>query len=307
MRELVVISGKGGTGKTCITASLAVLAWNKVLVDCDVDAANLHLLLEPKEQEKKPFYGLPKAVIEKKDCLECELCAHLCRFDAIRKFVVNPLACEGCGVCFHACPCGAVKMVDHLAGYIYLSETKYGPLVHARLGMAEGNSGKLVTAVRQQAKAIAEKEGYELLVTDGPPGIGCPVIACLSGTDLALIVTEPTLSGLHDLDRVLALVEHFRGKAAVCINKWDLSQKNSREIETMCKAKGIPVVGKIPYDPAVNDAVRLGRPVVEGNGNQVAGEIVNMWDRLVDLLSLHLEEPGDAYLRVQVPELRPGD
>ncbi|MEW6275204.1 MAG: ATP-binding protein [Bacillota bacterium] len=287
MKELVVVSGKGGTGKTSITASLAVLAWNKVMVDCDVDAANLHLLLEPKEREKKPFYGLPKAVIEKKECLKCALCENLCRFDAIRGFAVNPLACEGCGVCFHACPCDAVKMVDHLAGYLYLSETKYGPLVHARLAVAEGNSGKLVTYVRQQAKEIAEKEGCGLLITDGPPGIGCPVIACLSGADLALIVTEPTLSGLHDLERVMALVEHFQGKAAVCVNKWDLSQRNSLEIEAMCKAKGVPVVGKIPYDPVVNDAVRLGCPVVQYNGTRVAGGIVDMWDGLVKLLSLH--------------------
>jgi len=286
VKELVIISGKGGTGKTCVAGSLAVLAENKVLVDCDVDAANLHLLLQPEEHEKKPFYGLPKAVIEKKDCLECELCTNLCRFDAVREFVVNPLVCEGCGVCFHACPVGAVKMVDHLAGYLYLSGTKYGPLVHAQLGIAEGNSGKLVSAVRQQAKEIAEKEGHDLIITDGPPGIGCPVIASLSGVDLALIVTEPTLSGIHDLERVLALVEHFQGKAAVCINKWDLSPLNSREIESFCAAGDVSVVGKIPYEPAVNDAVRLGRPAVQYDCGRVAEEVVNMWDRLVKLLSL---------------------
>jgi len=286
VKELVVVSGKGGTGKTCITASLAVLASDKVLVDCDVDAANLHLLLEPRQQEKKPFYGLPKARIEKQDCLECALCASLCHFDAIRGFAVQPLACEGCGVCFHACPCNAVKMVDNLSGYLFLAQTNYGPLVYAQLAVAEGNSGKLVAAVRQQAREVAEKKGSALIITDGPPGIGCPVIASLSGVDLALLVTEPTLSGLHDLERILALVEHFQEKAAVCINKWDLNQENSREIEAISESKGVPVVGKIPYDPEVNKAVRRRLPVVRLNGGPAAREIVKMWDRLAQVLSL---------------------
>ena len=286
MKELVVVSGKGGTGKTCLTASLAVLARNKVLADCDVDAANLHLLLEPRQQEKKPFYGLPKAIIEKQNCLECAHCTSLCHFNAIREFTVQPLACEGCGVCFHACPCDAVRMVDYLAGYLFLSQTKYGPLVHAQLAVAEGNSGKLVAAVRQQAREVAKREGSALIITDGPPGIGCPVIASLSGVDLALLVTEPTLSGLHDLERILALVEHFQGKAAVCINKWDLNQENSREIEAISETKGIPVVGKIPYDPEVNESVRRRLPVVRLNGGRAAREIVKMWNGLAELLSL---------------------
>ncbi len=286
MKELAIISGKGGTGKTCVAGALAVLAWNKVLVDCDVDAANLHLLLEPQEKEKKPFHGPPKAVIDPDKCLECELCANLCHFGAIRNFTVDPLACEGCGVCFHACPCQAVKMVDHLAGCLYVSATRYGPLVHARLGIAEGNSGKLVSAARKRAREIAEKEGFSLIIADGPPGIGCPVIACLSGIDLALVVTEPTLSGLHDLERVLGLVEHFQGKAAVCVNKWDLSQEYTREIETLCNRKGIALVGKIPYDPAVNEAVRQKLPVIQYNTGPASEEIVNMWDRLVKVLAL---------------------
>ncbi|MCL6447084.1 MAG: ATP-binding protein [Armatimonadetes bacterium] len=285
MKELVIISGKGGTGKTSLAGALAVLAGNKVLVDCDVDAANLHLLLNPRVEKEEPFYGLPKAVIDREQCLECELCMELCQFGAIRNFTVSELACEGCGVCFHACPDRAIRMVEHQAGRLYVSSTRYGPLVHAQLGIAEGNSGKLVSAVRQRAKEIAEKEGYGLIITDGPPGIGCPVIACLSGADVVLVVTEPTLSGRHDLERVLRLVEHFQEKAAVCVNKWDLSPENTREIENFCRQKEIALIGKIPYDPAVNEAVRQKVPVVLHNSGAAGEEIVNLWDNLVKMLS----------------------
>lgn len=285
MKELVIVSGKGGTGKTSLAGAFAVLAGNKVLVDCDVDAANLHLLLNPRLEKEEPFYGLSKAVIDRKHCLECELCRELCQFGAIRNFSVSELACEGCGVCFHACPDRAIRMVEHQAGWLYVSRTRYGPLIHAQLGIAEGNSGKLVSAVRQRAREIAEKEGYGLIITDGPPGIGCPVIACLAGVDVVLVVTEPTLSGRHDLERVLWLVEHFQEKAVVCVNKWDLSPENTREIEKFCRQKEISLIGKIPYDPAVNEAVRRKIPVVLHNSGAAGEEIVSLWDKLAKMLS----------------------
>jgi len=286
LKELVVISGKGGTGKTCITGSFAVLAQNKILVDCDVDAANLHLLLGPTQNDQQPFYGMPKAVIDKEKCSECGICANLCRFDAIKEFEVNSLACEGCAVCYHACPNEAIQMAEHLSGYLYISDTRFGWLVHARLGIGEGNSGKLVAAVRQQARKIAEDNRCDLIITDGPPGIGCPVISSLSGADLALIVTEPTLSGLHDMERVLTLVDHFEGKAAVCINKFDLSISNTEEIQQKCKEKGVPVVGKIPYDKEVIKAVRAGRPVVDYTSGKVKDKIIALWDETKKQLSL---------------------
>jgi len=285
VKELVIVSGKGGTGKTCVAGSLAVLAENKVLADCDVDAANLHLLAGPRKTQKEPFFGLPKAVIEKDKCQECRLCEKLCRFGAIGNFKVDPLKCEGCAVCFHACPADAVKITDRQAGYLLVSDTEYGPLVHARLGIAEGNSGKLVSIVRQRAKEIAEKEGFGLIITDGPPGIGCPVISSLSGADLVLAVTEPTVAGVHDLERVLSLVEHFGIKAAVCINKWDLNPENTLAIEFFCDREKIALAGKIPYDPAVTEAVRQNSPVVRNGSGPAAQAILNLWDNLKNLLS----------------------
>ncbi|MCL6449064.1 MAG: ATP-binding protein [Armatimonadetes bacterium] len=285
MKELVIVSGKGGTGKTCVAGSLAALAENKVLADCDVDAANLHLLAAPRKTHREPYFGMPKAAVEKEKCRECGLCEQLCRFGAIRNFQVDVPACEGCAVCFYACPAGAVKMTDHRAGYLFVSETEYGPLVHARLGIAEGNSGKLVSAVRRRAKEIAEKEGYGLIITDGPPGIGCPVISSLSGADLALAVTEPTAAGVHDLERVLDLVEHFGIKAAVCINKWDLNPENTLAVQSLCARKKIALAGKIPYDPAVIEAVRRNSPVVRNGSGPAARAMKKLWDRLEKLLS----------------------
>jgi len=286
LKELVVVSGKGGTGKTCIVGSFAAVARNKVLVDCDVDASNLHLLLRPEQKDQKPFYGMPKAVIDKEKCSECGICADLCRFDSIKEYEVNSLACEGCAVCYHACPNEAIQMAEHLSGYLYISDTRFGQLVHAQLDIGEGNSGKLVAAVRQQARKIAEDNICDLIVTDGPPGIGCPVISSLSGADLALIVTEPTLSGLHDMERVLALVEHFEGKAAVCINKFGLSISNTEEIQCKCKEKGVSIAGKIPYDKVVIEAVRAGCPVVDYTSGKVTDSILRLWDEVKKQLSM---------------------
>jgi MinD superfamily P-loop ATPase len=277
MREIVVLSGKGGTGKTVVAASLAALADNKVLCDCDVDAANLHLLLQPKVSETHEFWGQKVAAIDQQACTSCGLCLDVCRFDAIQEFQVDPLSCEGCGFCLHVCPEQAVTMVDALAGHWYVSDTRYGPLVHARLDAGQENSGKLVTAVRQKARAIAKEEGSDYILSDGPPGIGCPVISSLSGASLALIVSEPSLSAIHDLERVLAVCRHFGVKALVCINKYDLHEGNSRHIEDYCRQAGIDVGAKIPFDTMVSDAIAQGVPVVEFDDGVVSQQMEELW------------------------------
>jgi MinD superfamily P-loop ATPase len=277
MREIVVLSGKGGTGKTVVAASFAALADSKVLCDCDVDAANLHLVLQPTVKETHEFWGPKVAIIDQEACTRCGLCVDACRFDAVREFQVDPFACEGCGLCLHVCPERAVTMVDRLAGHWYLSDTRYGPLVHARLGAGQENSGRLVAVVRQRARAIAEGEGSAYILSDGPPGIGCPVISSLSGASLALIVTEPSLSASHDLKRVLAVSGHFRVPALVCINKYDLDEGNSRHIESYCRDVGIDVGAKIPFDTAVTDAITHGVPVVEFGDGIVSRRIEELW------------------------------
>ncbi len=277
MREIVVLSGKGGTGKTIVVASLAALADNKVLCDCDVDAANLHLVLQPTVKETHEFWGLKVAVIDPEACTGCGLCVDACRFDAIDEFQVAPLACEGCGFCLHVCPEQAVTMVDTLAGHWYVSDTRYGPLVHARLGAGQENSGKLVTAVRQKARLIAKDEDSAYILSDGPPGIGCPVISSLSGASLALIVSEPSLSAIHDLERVLAVCRHFGVAPLVCINKYDLDEANSRHIEDYCRRAGIDVAVKIPFDTVVTDAIAQGVPVVDFSDGLVSRKMEELW------------------------------
>jgi MinD superfamily P-loop ATPase len=277
VREIVVLSGKGGTGKTVVAASFAALADNKVVCDCDVDAANLHLVLQPAVRETHEFWGQKMAVIDREACTGCGLCVEACRFDAIRDFQVDPLACEGCGFCFHVCPEQAVRMVDTLAGHWYVSDTRHGPLVHARLEAGQENSGKLVTAVRQKARVMAKEKGAAYILSDGPPGIGCPVISSLSGASLALIVTEPSLSAIHDLERVLAVCRHFRVPALACINKYDLDEGNSRHIEDYCRKAGIDVGAKIPFDTVVSEAVAQGVPVVAFGDGLVSQRMEDLW------------------------------
>jgi len=285
MKEVVVLSGKGGTGKTSIVGSLAALAKNKVLADCDVDAADLHLLLEPVIKQKHEFWSGQVAVIDEEKCTQCGLCQELCRFKAIEDFKVDPVSCEGCGFCFHICPAEAVTMKENLSGHWFISDTKYGSLVHARLGIAQENSGKLVALVRQQAKLMAEKEGADCIISDGPPGIGCPVISSLSGASLALLVTEPTLSGIHDLERVLGVCRHFDIPALVCINKYDINQENTRQIESYCSSQGVEVASKIPFDNMVTEAMVQGLPVVEYSDNSVSREINLLWQNISRFLS----------------------
>jgi len=276
----VVLSGKGGTGKTSIVGSLAAITQSKVLADCDVDAADLHLLLQPVTQQKHEFWSGQVAFIDEEKCTQCGLCQEVCRFDAINDFKVDSIACEGCGFCFHICPDEAIMMRENLSGHWSISETKYGPLVHARLGIAQENSGKLVALVRQQAKQIAEKQGFNYIISDGPPGIGCPVISSLSGANLALLVTEPTLSGIHDLERVLGVCHHFGVPAIVCINKYDINEDNTRQIENYCLGQGVEVATKIPFDNVVTEALVQGLPVVEYSQGKVTQEIESLWQRI---------------------------
>jgi MinD superfamily P-loop ATPase len=285
MKELVVLSGKGGTGKTSIVGSFATLAKNKVLADCDVDAADLHLLLEPVIQQKHEFWSGQVAVIDEEKCTQCGLCQELCHFKAIEDFRVDPTSCEGCGFCYHICPAEAITMEENLSGHWFISDTKYGSLVHARLGIAQENSGKLVALVRQQAKEMAEKQGATYIISDGPPGIGCPVISSLSGANLALLVTEPTLSGIHDLERVLGVCHHFGVPSLVCINKYDVNEDNTHQIENYCLSQGVEVASKIPFDNVVTEAMVQGLPVVEYGDNSVSQQIDLLWQNIAKLLA----------------------
>jgi MinD superfamily P-loop ATPase len=289
-KQIVVISGKGGTGKTVLSACFAALAENAVLADVDVDASNLHLLLHPEIQERHVFRSGQKARIDIDQCTGCGQCLPACRFDALTeddtgKVSVDSLPCEGCGVCFHVCPVQAVQMEIPISGEWYVSKTRYGPLVHARLGIAEENSGKLVTQVRKKAREIAESGGHDLLIMDGSPGIGCPVIASLTGTDLAVIVTEPTLSGRHDMERIVSLARHFNIRAVACINKYTLNPDNSAGIERWCLEQSIPVAGKIAFEPGVVESVVRGIPYVEYSSNSSADEIRRMWHSISNLLN----------------------
>jgi MinD superfamily P-loop ATPase len=286
MREVVVLSGKGGTGKTSIVASFAVLAQSKVLADCDVDAADLHLLLSPTIREEKEFWSGQVAFIDREKCIECDLCQEICRFDAVQNYTVDPVSCEGCGFCHQICPTEAITMQEIMAGHWFISDTRYGSLVHARLGVAGENSGKLVALVRNNAKLLAESQNLDYIITDGPPGIGCPVISSLSGANLALLVTEPTLSGMHDLDRVIGVCRHFGVPALVCINKYDINEENTSQIESYCFNQGVEVVCKIPFDNVVTEAIVHGLPVVEYSSSEVTQRIRELWQ----IISAKLEK-----------------
>jgi len=286
MKEIVVLSGKGGTGKTSIVACFASLAESKVLADCDVDAADLHLLLKPSIKEDKEFWSGRVAFIDGEKCTECGLCQELCRFGAINDFEVDPVSCEGCGLCYQVCPVDAVTMKDSMSGHAFISETKYGYLCHARLGIAQENSGKLVALVRQNAKLIAERENLDYIITDGPPGIGCPVISSLSGANLALLVTEPTLSGIHDLERVIGVCRHFGVRVLVCINKCDINEDNANRIESYCGEERIEVAARISFDNVMTEAIVQGLPVVEYADGKVTQQIKGLWR----IVSAKLEE-----------------
>lgn len=286
MKQIAVISGKGGTGKTTITASFAALAHDVVIADCDVDAATLHLLLHPQIVEKQEFRGSKLAVMDRRKCVECGLCRDACRFDAINHdFKIDPFLCEGCGVCVVVCPEGTVSLQERISGYAFVSKTKYGTMSHARLNPGEANSGKLVTLVRHNARQIAEKENRKLILIDGPPGIGCPVIASVSGVDVGLAVAEPTVSGIHDLKRALQLLNHFNVPPFVCINMYDINKKNTEKIVKFCEKNKVEVAGKIPFDPIVTEGMVAEKTVVEYSPESIVSqEIETVWKRALSAL-----------------------
>ena len=278
--EIVVISGKGGTGKTVFTSCLASLFQDKVVADCDVDAPDLHLLFTPLVKRQEDFPGTPHASIDPDKCTGCGRCLEVCRFGAVTvgepggvTYSIDELACEGCAVCAWTCPAGAISMKAGTGGKWYVSDTRFGTLVHARLGVAQENSGKLVTVVRREARKAAIEKGCRFVVIDGPPGIGCPVIASVAGANLTVAVTEPTLSGIHDLERVLELTSHFGVKTGVIINKFDLNSEIVLKMERFLETAGVPLLGKIHFDTTVNRAIAEGRTVIEYSDSKVAREM----------------------------------
>jgi len=300
LKQIVILSGKGGTGKTSVAAALAHLAatryassstgaghqFDTVLVDADVDASNLELVLSPQVLETHEFQGGQIAIIDEDLCDGCGRCAELCRFDAIAEqdnvYTVDPIACEGCALCFYQCPMEAIRMEEQMAGRWFRSPTRYGPLMHAVLLPAQENSGKLVTLVKQQGRLLAMDDELEFVLVDGHPGIGCPVISAAAGADLALIVAEPTAAGIHDMDRALATTDHFGIRSLVCINKTDLYPKGVQEIESYCEQKGVPVVGWLPFDTIVTEAMIQGQPVTAFSPDSSVSEALRtLWDRVL--------------------------
>jgi MinD superfamily P-loop ATPase len=286
MKEITLISGKGGTGKTSITASFAALAGRRVLVDADVDAANHFLALSHQVRTTEDFLGGSKAVIVPERCTRCGECRDRCRFDAVSvDFRVDPIACEGCGVCVHFCPAGAIDFDPQVCGQHFLSDTDRGPMVHARLGIAQENSGKLVTLLRKKAREIALRDSIPLIITDGPPGIGCPVIASISNADALLIVTEPTLSGMHDMQRVKALADRMSIPCFLCVNRADLNQDQAGAMVDWAGEHGVVPVGEIPFDPEVVRAMKAGKSLVEFSDGPASRAVGRMWTRLQGLVA----------------------
>lgn len=284
--EVVILSGKGGTGKTSITAAFASLAQKAVFTDCDVDAADLYLLLLPEIYHSETFSSGAKAVIDRDMCTGCGICVDLCRFDAISTVdgdtVIDENACEGCGLCALACPVGAIKMEQFENNNIYFANCRFGPMLYGKLGIAEENSGRLVAQIRHYAKAKAADNDLDLIITDGPPGIGCPVISSVSGADLVVAVTEPTLSGWHDLQRLIDLIGQFHTPIKVIINKYDLNEDMSATIENNLKSKDIEILGRIPYDNSMINALIEGKTINEfERDGDTASRLVAIWNRIM--------------------------
>jgi MinD superfamily P-loop ATPase len=300
MKQLVILSGKGGTGKTTVAAAVAHLASQElsvVLADADVDAANLELVLEPTKLEEHEFWSGKRAFIDSESCTACGICETVCRFGAIRPptempfseaYQVDALSCEGCASCFYQCPEDAIRMEEQRAGLWFRSDSRFGPLFHAHLFAGQENSGKLVTLVKQQGRLLASDTGAKLLVVDGPPGIGCPVISASAGADMALLVVEPTVSGVHDLDRILSTTEHFGVPALVAINKADLNRKRSDQVEAYCADRGVEVVGRIPYNTVVTEAMVHGKPVTAYADGPVSAALGQVWNRVKALLGVQV-------------------
>ncbi|AIH04142.1 ATP-binding protein [Thermodesulfobacterium commune] len=286
MKQILVISGKGGTGKTFFTGCLAVAILNKVIVDCDVDAANLHLLLHPSIEQSFEFFGGKKAFIDKEKCTLCGACKEVCQFEAINDdFQVDRFSCEGCTVCSYICPASAIVFNDVLSGYYFISQTEYGKMVHARLGIAQENSGKLVAKLREVAKGIAETTKADFIILDGPPGIGCPVMASMTGVDLAIAITEPTVSGLHDVKRVIDLARHFKVDLKVIINKYDLNPEMSQHMATQLEKEGTEVIGVIPFSEEILESVKAGIPYLKFSQSSLAKKIEQLIYKILEKIT----------------------
>ena len=297
MKELVVISGKGGTGKTSIVASFAALAKHAVLADCDVDAADLHLILNPDVKQTTDFSGGKSASIITDNCVGCGRCEEVCNFgavvfdghggDAVEKtYMIDPVSCEGCGVCYHFCPVDAIEFKDAVNGRWFVSETRFGPMVHAQLGIGEENSGKLVSLIRKEAKRISTEQNRDIIIIDGSPGIGCPVIASITGADFVLVVTEPTISGCHDLERVLDLTEHFNIPTAVCINKCDINIETAESIKQRALKRNVKIAGEITYDSDVTRAQVAGVSIPEFHNEELKKQVVSIWKSVLNILNM---------------------
>ncbi|KXH69877.1 MAG: (4Fe-4S)-binding protein [Candidatus Thorarchaeota archaeon SMTZ-45] len=286
--EVAVISGKGGTGKTTIAAAFAAIASNIVMADCDVDAPDLHILLQPNMEKTEEFISSKIALIDEGSCTYCNLCQTHCRFDAVDPPDINSISCEGCGVCEYICPERAIMMRDKVSGHIHESSTHFGPMVHAKLLPGEGNSGKLVTEVRKRSVKFAERLGNEMVLIDGSPGIGCPVIATVSGLQLGIVVTEPTLSGIHDLKRVLDLMKQLWVRPAIIINKYDLNLDNSRVIERFCLDNSIEILGKLPFDTIMTESMIEGMTLPEYSPkHNLVKSLQRMWKRIENMMRMN--------------------
>lgn len=289
IREIVIVSGKGGTGKTSLTAAFASLAQNSLLCDADVDAADLHLLMAPEVQKRTAFMGGFLAHIRQDDCSRCGRCLELCKFDAISEdYVIDQLGCEGCGVCVDLCPENAIDFPVQQCGEWFISDTRLGPMVHARLGIAEENSGKLVSLVRQEAMKLAEQKDCELILTDGPPGIGCPVIASIGGATALVIIVEPTVSGLHDMQRVAELAAHFKVPGMVCVNKSDLNEEMTLKIEAYAAKRNMQLLGRVPFDPVFVKAMIAAENILEYSpDSEAAGAVKDIWKNIMGSPSMN--------------------
>ena len=297
MKELVVVSGKGGTGKTSLVSAFASLGQMKVLCDADVDAADLHLIMAPLVRERYAFQSGHTARIDLERCTGCGLCRDLCKWNAITEgFVVDPVSCEGCGVCYYFCPEKAIEFPLNTCGEWFISDTRFGPMAHARLGIAEENSSKLVALIREEGKKLAEKKGLHLLLTDGPPGLGCPVIASIGGATAVLIVAEPTVSGRHDMERIADLAAFFKVPAMVCINKFDLNPGEGEAIEAFAKSRDLRMIGRIPFDPLFTHAMVAGKTVIEFDGHgDGTRAVIEVWKRIVLELELSYGEWFESF------------
>ena len=289
IREIVIVSGKGGTGKTSLAAAFAALAKNGILCDADVDAADLHLLMQPEVKERTDFMGGSKAVIHPDLCTGCGTCRTLCRFDAISdRYEVDPLRCEGCGVCVDFCPEQAIDFPVQRCGEWYISATRFGPMVHARLGIAEENSGRLVSLVRKETRQLAEERGLDLILTDGPPGIGCPVIAAIGGATALVIVVEPTVSGIHDMERVVDLAAHFRVPGMVIVNRYDLNVEMAETIEKLAVQRNLVVLGRVPFDPVFTRSMVQGQTLFEYGEETPTRQVVrDIWAKIISSPSMN--------------------